>query len=224
MFCITVDAEGRRRIMPHYIILHRERRCAPFVWIQAFFPQLWLAHLPSHRPELTFAPHPDAEITPSAGRQAAGSHISPIFLHWGVAGQTRETAAKIWPAGGAQGCTSSENWVETLIISTTHHHFSLCLILSSHHRGSFSVFLFLPSSQFIIFFSPIPQHCPMHCILPPLLTFTGLSGALSALTADEVSQMKPYACTPDHSPQTMAKPDMISTTILPICRSRAKGL
>lgn len=35
MFCITVDAEGRRRIMPHYIIWHSERRCAPFVWMQA---------------------------------------------------------------------------------------------------------------------------------------------------------------------------------------------
>lgn len=89
------------------------------------------------------------------------------------------------------------------------------------HSLSFFFFHLLSSS---FFFSPIPQHCPMHCILPPLLTFTGLSGALSALTADEVSQMKPYACTPDHSPQTMAKPDMISTTILPICRSRAKGL
>lgn len=28
------------------------------------------------------------------------AHI-PIFLHWGTAGQTRETAAKIWPSGGA---------------------------------------------------------------------------------------------------------------------------
>lgn len=75
MFCMTVDAEGWRTIMPHYIILHSERRCAPFVWMQAFS----LAHLPSHWPELTFGPHPDAEITPSAGRQAAGSHISPYI-------------------------------------------------------------------------------------------------------------------------------------------------
>ena len=31
LFFITVDAEGGRRIMPQHIMLHRERRCAPFV-------------------------------------------------------------------------------------------------------------------------------------------------------------------------------------------------
>lgn len=40
VFCIAVDAEGRIGIMPHYIILHSERRCAPFVWMQASSPAL----------------------------------------------------------------------------------------------------------------------------------------------------------------------------------------
>lgn len=110
------------------------------------FLQVWLAHLPSHRPELTFAPHPDAEITPSAGRQAAGSHISPISLHWGAAGQTTETAAKIWLSGHAQGCASFESLIETLIISTNNIHLSVCLILSiiRGHSAAFSVNHFFP--------------------------------------------------------------------------------
>lgn len=130
------------------------------------FLQVWLAHLPSHRPELTFAPHPDAEITPSAGRQTAGSHISPISLHWGAAGQTTETAAKIWLSGHAQGCASFESLIETLIISTNNIHLSVCLILSiiRGHSAAFSVNHFFQS-----------QCCPMNCILPPTLTFTGLS-------------------------------------------------
>lgn len=42
--------------------------------------------------------------------------------------------------------------------------------------------------------------------------------------ADEVLHTKLCARSPNPSPQTMAEPDMISPTILPICTSRAKGL
>lgn len=192
----------------------------------SFFFVLWLARLPSHRPELTSAPYPDAEITLSACRQAAGSHISPYIPSLRVCRSDRRNSCKNmvgWLCPRLYlGWSSSENWVEPLIIRPTHHHPSVCPSLSYHHRRAFSVFFFC------FFFSvhqfyPIPQQCPMRCILLPPLIFSGSSG-FSALTADEVLQMKPYSCTPDHSPQTMATPDMISTTILPICRSGAMGL
>lgn len=97
-----------------------------------------------------------------------GSHISSIFLHWGVAGQTRETAAKIWPAGGAQGCTSSENWVEPLIISTTHHHLSLCLCYSLLSPSEVILCLSFSSIFPVHQFFPIPWHCVASCHLRSL--------------------------------------------------------
>ena len=143
-------------------------KCEPFCL-------LWLAHLPSHQAELTFAPHPDAEITPSAGRQAAASHISPIFLHRGVAGQTRETAAKICLSGSAQGCSSSESWreIHPLIISTTDNHLSLSVSFSP--SSGVILGLSFSSSFSINNCFPYPQCWVMRCVLPPPLTPSCLS-------------------------------------------------
>lgn len=178
------------------------------------FPALTcLSALPLVRYNL--CPHPDAEITPSAGRWAAASQIN-IFVHWEAAVQIRETTVKICAADDAQGWSSSESPVEALVISTTHHHCSLSLLRSPiaiPFPLCFSLF-HLPSSSI----SPIPI---ITCwILPPPVALC-LS---STMAADEVLQMKPYMRSPNHSPSTATRSDMISSSILPIWKSRAKGL
>lgn len=205
--------------MPRHITLHCERRCAPFVQMQAFRPALTRSFALPTGPELTFAPHPDAEITPSAGRQV---HTYPLYSSTEglrvrpekqLQKYGRLAVPKAVPPLRTEQSLSSLAQLITISLS-------VFATLSCHHRRSFSAFLFLPSSQFINFFQS-------HGIaLHPAISahFHWLVRAFSTMAADEVSHMKPHTRSPNHSPQTTAKPDPISTTILPICKSRAKGL
>lgn len=78
MLCITVDAEGSRRIMPRRIIQHHERRCAPFVWTQAFSsPSSHSFALPPARADLC-PPIQMQELPPQhAGKQQV--HTYPWY-------------------------------------------------------------------------------------------------------------------------------------------------
>lgn len=184
-----------------------------------FFPQLSLVYLPSHRPDLTFAPHPDVEITPSAGRWGAASQISSIYssaerLQVRLEKQQQKYERPTMPRAGApqRGEQKPSSLVQLITIA-------LCLCYT----------LPLPSGVIPFLVFPLP---PSHFINFPRSHNTVLDPAPSGLfqrlpltmAADQVLQMKPYTRSPNHSPSTVTGHDMISSSILPICKSRAKGL
>lgn len=133
-----------------------------------FFFQLWLAYLPSHQPELTFAPDPDAEISPQQVdeqlihtlslyiRPLRGYRSSSIF-----AAEVVSSTAKIQLAGNAQSATL---WEQALIMRAQLITISLCLcyfLLSPS-----GVILLLPPSSSIF-----PNPIMLSWFLPPLVTF-----------------------------------------------------
>lgn len=151
--------------MPQHIMLHRERRCAPFVQMQAFSLAMTRSFaLPQARANL--CPHPDAEITPSAGRQAAGSHISLIYLSTeGLQVRPEKQLQKYGRLAMPKAVPPLRTRVEILIISTSHHHGSLSFLLSPitvrGHSPSF--FLFQPPVSSVLFV--ISWHCIASCCL-----------------------------------------------------------
>lgn len=162
--------------------------------------------------ELTFAPPFQMQKLPP-WQAASFTHILCMPPLRGCRSDGEKQLQKIWPAGGAQGCDSSENRVGALIISTTHHHHSLSLLLSPNTIGGHPLLLFLSYLPSSIHFFLLPNPMTFQCILPAPARFQQLVREFSTTT--EVSQMKPCARSPDHSPQSMPKPDIISTTVLP---------
>lgn len=168
--------------------------------------------MPSHQHRADLCPPIQMQKLPP--QQAASfTHILCMPPLRGCRSDGEKQLQKIWPAGGAQGCDSSENRVGVLIISTTHHHLSLSSLLSPNTIGGHPLLLFpifpLPS----IFSSFQTDGVPAHPAAPA--RFQQLGREFSTTTEDEASQMKPCARSPDHSPRSMAKSDIISTTVLP---------
>lgn len=189
--------------MLHYMIVHCEGRCAPFVWMQGFFFFLTTLTRSFALPlaGTNLCPHPDEDIAPSTGREAAGSHVSPIFLRWGVAGHTRETTAEICLPGGAQGRSLSENWAEKLIISTAHHHRSLSGLFSpTIIRGHYLPFFSLQPLSLSFFFQfygiPCTASRPLHS--HPLACQRSLCNNCRWGSADEAMHMHAQSFSWDH--------------------------
>ncbi len=90
------------------------------------------------------------------------------------------------------------------------------LTIGGHSLSFFSCFHLLSSS---VLSNPKAWSHAWHPA--PSTHFHWLVRAFSALTADEVLQMKLYSCACNHSPHTTATPDTISTTVLSISRSEA---
>lgn len=185
----------------------------------SFFPQLWLVYLSSHWPDLTFAPTPDAEITPSASRWAAAFLISCIYssterLQVRLEKQQQKYVRLTMPKAGAPQRAQWKPLSLALLITIA---LCLCYALLSLSGVIPALFLPLPSSQFINF--PYSHNN----VLDPAASGR-FQWLLSTMAADEVLQMKPYTPSPDHSPSTATGLDMISSSILPILKSWAKGL
>lgn len=148
-------------------MLHSSR-CKPCV-------QLGLAHLPSHRHGADLCPPIQMQKLPPQ-QAACFTHILCMPPLRGCRSDGEKQLQKIWPAGGAQGCDSSENRVGALIISTTHHHLSLSSLLSPNTTGGHPLLLFLSYRPGSIHFYFLPIRCRSKCILPPLLAFSSVSG------------------------------------------------
>lgn len=172
-YFLTLKAGERDDAKAHHTtqwkgdVLHLSR-CKPCV-------QLGLAHLPSHQHR--------ADLCPPIQMQKLPPQQAPSFTHIlcmpplrGCRSDGEKQLQKIWPAGGAQGCDSSENRVGALIISASHHHLSLSSLLSPNTIGGRPLLLFLSYLPSSVHFFFLPNPMAFQCILPPLLTFTSLSG------------------------------------------------
>lgn len=187
-----------------------------------FSSQLWLARLPSHRQELTFAPIQMRILPPQrGGRQQV--HTYPLYssaegLQVTPEKQLQKYVCLVVPKAVAYLRTEQRSSSLAQLITI-----ALCLAYSPPPSSGVIICLFFPSNLSVyLFFSNFMASRALHHA--PSTHIHWLVSALSAITADEVLQMKPCTCMPNHFPETMAENDMISSTILPICKSQAEGL
>lgn len=174
--------------MPHDILLNCERRCAPFVWMQAVSPVLTRSFaLPPARANLC----PPIQMQTLPPQQAGKQQVHTYPLHCSTEGLQVRPQKQLRKYGWlAVPKAVHPLRTETLIISKTHHHLSLS-VLFSH--------ITIRGHSLSFFFFPNPAALSDALLPAPSTRFHVLVEAFYALTADEVLQMKPYTCTPNHS-------------------------
>lgn len=132
----------------------RWKEMSPICLDAGFSVQLGLAHLTSHQPELTppTPPHP-SQMQKLAPQQVKPVHTHPVyFYHRGVAGQSRETAAKPRPGLAAPKAVSPPR-TEPRLSSLAQ------LIAVSLSPPDVSFFFFPPSVSPVFFPSPTALRC-----------------------------------------------------------------
>lgn len=139
MFCITVDAQGRRRIKPHYILLRCERRCAPFVWMQDVSPGLIrsFALPPAAKPSFPPSTHTQMQKLPpqQAGKQQVHTY-PPYSSTEGLEVRPEKQLHKYGWLASPKAVPPMRT--ETLIISTSHYHLSLSVLFPHINIGGHS--------------------------------------------------------------------------------------